>query len=273
MPTTAQRFSLRTALSESLRYAIPGIGHLLKILWPVLLALVPAIVIVGFIFVNVLTPEKLAQDEASAEKLLFNLVILVLGLIFGSALITVIGRDYILAESPVRMFPVYWSVLLRTFLFTLIMLVIMFIIVMGIGFLLEYVLAGAPLELGPGFVVNILILIGILYLYSRLVTWVVSRAIDRPQTFRETWRATGGAIGWKIAAGFIIITLLAMILLFVIYYSWRLIFPALNQIPEVLAYPAAILFFLTFFAVYLIAAAVLTAVYPATIFSQMARPK
>jgi hypothetical protein len=265
------QFSLGTALIESLRYAIPGIGHVLKISWWLLLLFVVAIAVIVAILASIFGLDELVQrDEYPAGRILFELSNGVLGLLFGSALLVVFARDYILQESPPRLLPVLWPVALRAFLFTITLTIAVFVLTFAITLLA--ILLGATLGASggiAGFIAGVLGAIAFVYLICRFITWVVSRAVDQPHTLGEAWRATAGSTAWKILAGLVIIVILSIAVAFVIALLAPFGGYVLDQMPALVAIPIAVIVGMALLVIYVMFIALVT-IYPAAIFKQIA---
>jgi hypothetical protein len=265
-------FSLKAALSESLRYAVPGIGHVFKITWPVLLAFIATLVVLSVLFSAIFGFGEIVQRRPySTGRFVFDIINFMVSLSFGTALLVIITRDYLLQESPVRLFSTFWPVMLRY-------LLLMLIFVVGfIVFIIVVVFAGILLgaALGPTAVdiisipFMLLSVVGFGYLFCRIISWVTSCAVGYPQTLRQAWRATAGATAWKILGGLVLIVLItaAALLAFVLLSAFMIY--AVDKISIVGAIPFAIVLFVALTVVYMMFIALIT-VYPANIFKQTA---
>ncbi len=271
-------FSLRTALSESLRYAIPGIGHTLKISWRLILGtvvlLAAFIAAVGFIFGF---DELGSKAEYSTSRMALDIGSAIIGLLFSAAFLTVVARDQVLKESPARLLPAFWGVFLRYFIITL----IAFGLIIALVFVATAIFIGIADAFGTDgrspineILVSLMPLVGLLmigYLISRFITWAASYAVDRPQTFGEAWRATAGITGWKILAGMIALVVLVIIAaLALVFLIWAPGYALLNQASDVAAVPIGIIFGIAVLLLYWIFATLLT-IFPVAVFTQLAR--
>jgi hypothetical protein len=262
MPDVAStpRFSLGSALSESLRYAVPGIGHVFKITWLVILAFIAAIVVLSVLFSAIFGLEEIVRTEQySGGKVAFEIINFIIGFLFGAALLVIIARDYLLQEQPVRLLPVLWPVALRYFLLTLMVLaglILYFIVVTIAGIALGSVLGPNAVTL-IGIPVIALSVVGFAYLVCRIITWVIARAVDHPQTLGQAWRSTAGATGWKVFGGLVLLALITAAALFVFVLLAGLTAYAVDRVSIALAIPlglgllaALIVIYMMFFALF-----------------------
>jgi hypothetical protein len=272
----AARFSLGSALSESLRYAIPGIGHALKISWWLFVVTLVVLAIIVAIVGGIFGFDELGDGEYSAAKALRDLGVSAVSLMSGAAFLTILARDYVLRESPPRLFPVFWPVLLRYFVVTLLIIAIVIVLALAMaGIIFGLIASGAE---GRNALTDFLFayvpffggLLIVGYCLCRLITWTPSRAVDQPQTFGEAWRATAGATAWKILAGLAIIVISAYVAALILFFAWVFLYGAFSQVSDWIGIPIIVLFFAAMLLMYLMFAVLLT-VYPATVFKQLAR--
>jgi hypothetical protein len=270
MPNASGQFSLGTALSESLRYAVPGIGHVLKISWLILLIFIIVLAACVAILGGIFGIDDVTQtEEYSTGRILFQLLNFVISLAFSAALLTVFARDYVLEEAPPRLFATFGQVLVRTFLFTIAAMAVAFVVVFVLTFVA--ILLGAALGSAggaAGFILGVLVFVALLYLFCRFVTWIVSAAIGAPQTLGEAWRTTAGATGWKVLGGFIVLFVLAIIVAIVFGVLSQFLFPVLADASTAVLISLAVVIGLAIIVVYLMFVAAIT-VYPATVIKQM----
>jgi hypothetical protein len=142
-------------------------------------------------------------------------------------------RDYILKEHPVSVFPVLGAVLLRTIGLMVVLLGV------GIAILFPAGLVGSVALQDTNVASRVIgiacFAIGILstwYVASRWITWVVSHAVERPQTLGEAWNATGGVASFKIFAGVLMLIFLFFAVAIPLSVGMSFALNALGQLPQ-----------------------------------------
>jgi hypothetical protein len=243
------RISLSQALSESYGYFFKRFGHILRISWQLLAAMVVALLI--FMCIASLLPPLPTTPGATIEPgvfwlhwittMSFGIVLMLIYLAF----FIVVARDYLLNEKPPRFAGVYPAVLLRT----IALLFILMACIVAITFPAMLV-AGTALN-APGIASKIigvsmivLAMIGSFYVMSRWSTWIVSHAVGRPQNLGEAWNSTSKS-AFKIIAGVIVIGLSVLPVAIVLGLAGSLIQNAVGPVtPGTLSGQALILLFL-----------------------------
>lgn len=234
MNDSGKTFLLGTALGDALNYGFTRVPRIFKIAWPMLVGTI-AIWAVQIV-VTIALPATEAELRNHSAMFYRNLKsIIAFGIPYALlqiATFVVIARDYLLAEQHPWNWPAFDWTVLRTI--GMVLLSILTGAVIG----LPVVFAGEMIMIPLGVVSNgprVLLLIGVavavFYILARVSTWVVSRAVGRPQTMGESWRATKG-IGFQILAGMLVVVLLSLVIAIAVTAASAFLLYGLGQFPS-----------------------------------------
>jgi hypothetical protein len=197
-------FSLSTALSDGWRYVFGAFPAFVRVSWVYFVSAVIAglaITTLSYVFPS----NEPVHYTAGTVAVLFIMVLSV-------AYYVAATRHYLLGEQTPRIWPCLPTVVVRIFLYTVVILAVLavaVVIALGMTFAMAYWTA---LEeevvdtLGTlaiiGFV--IIALIFVFYITARVCLWFVAPCIGKPMSLRESWAAT--RVGHlRIFAGLLII--------------------------------------------------------------------
>lgn len=193
----APRFALGSALKAALGYVFNDFFGFVRFSW-VAFALAILLMVVTVTLAGIVGM-RAGETAAHAVLALGTL----LGVLFLVGYTIMVSRNFLFGEPSPPIREVYSQVLLRAIGFTAIVAgaaIVFFIPVIIIAVL------AATSTMGVVAIVtaSIAAVLGMIYISSRLITWIVSAAAGQPLSLRNAWQSTAGA-GIKIAIGMIVI--------------------------------------------------------------------